>query len=665
MKHATRAKLVWGTSLIALTFCACTGTDTETLSDTVSDKSSATTIDAKPKVADPISETLAGTAPALNTERTPGYSATRNAYFGDTHIHTKNSFDAYIFNVRSTPDDVYRFAKGETIRHPSGYNIKLGSQPLDFVAATDHGAYMGVLPAMDTKGHPLNDLEMSKAMFSTDPAAIVAAFGKIGGSVRSGVPFPEIYDRDLIDRTWQSAIDAADRHYEPGKLTTFSAYEYTAVSERDSSGQTFAGGNLHRNVFFKDKAPNRLFSTLDSINPEDLWTWMDNQRAQGLDSISVPHNSNVSDGDMFKMTDYKGKALTAVLNAKRLRNEPIVEMSQVKGTSETHPALSPNDEYADFEIYEKLLSSNVTSKITGSYIREALANGFELERQTGTNPYKFGLIAASDSHVAGGAFDEDEYWSKVGIVDGTAEARGSVPPKGAKSWDGIERDENAENWFTRWGASGLAGVWAEENTRESIFSGMRRKETFATSGPRIQVRFFGSYDFDESLLSAGDMITQAYARGVPMGGDLVASDRAPSFLVWAMRDPRNAPLDRVQIVKVWHDGTDAKERVYDTVCSDGRKPDPKTRRCTDNGASVDLSDCSLSKHSGAPELSTVWQDPDFDKTQSAAYYVRVLENPTCRWSTWDALKAGAERHPDLQPTLKERAWTSPIWYSAE
>lgn len=649
-----------GISLIALGLTACSQAE-RTIDKSPVDKSIAETPQDTVKT-DPVE--MAGSAPADNTERTADYNPTRNAYFGETHVHTKNSFDAYIFNVRTTPDDVYRFAKGETVQHPSGYAIKLGGHPLDFAATTDHGAYMGILPAMDTKGHPLNDLEMSKDMFSQDPDTIVKAFSTIGGSVRSGKPFAEIYDREIIDRTWQSAINAADRHYEPGKLTTFSGYEYTAVSERETSGVSFAGGNLHRNVLFEDEAPKRLFSTLDSINPEDLWTWMDEQREAGRDSISIPHNSNVSDGDMFKMTSYAGDTLTPEQSAQRLRNEPLVEISQVKGTSETHPSLSPNDEYANFEIYEKLLSSYVTSKVTGSYIREALANGFELERQTGTNPYKFGVISASDSHVAGGAFDENDYWSKVGVIDGTAALRGSVPPNGEKAWDGVQRNKNAEEWFSQWGASGLAGVWAEENTRESIFAAMRRKETFATSGPRIQVRFFGGYDFDDSLLNAGDMVTQAYATGVPMGGTLQTSDSAPKFLAWAMRDPRNAPLDRMQIVKVWHDGA-PQERIYDIACSDGRTPDPKTRRCADNGARVDLSDCSVSTNSGDPELRTLWQDPDFDAAQSAAYYVRVLENPTCRWSTWDALKSEAERNPDLQATLKERAWTSPIWYDGQ
>jgi len=267
--------------------------------------------------------------------------------------------------------------------------------------------------------------------------------------------------------------------------------------------------------------------------------------------------------------------------------------------------------------------------------------------------------------VAGGAFDEKDYWSKVGILDGTAEGRGSVPPGGAKSWEGVKRDQNAENWFSKWGASGLAAVWAKENTREAIYEAMERKETYATSGPRMKVRMFGGYNYEAGLLDDADMITKAYEGGVPMGGDLNASKTAPSFLVWAMRDPRNAPLQRLQMVKVWHDGTSAQERLYDIACSDSGTVDPNTHRCPDNGASVNLEDCSISTDKGAPELKTLWQDPDFNSDISASYYVRVLENPTCRWSTWDALKAGVERHPDLQPTLQERAYTSPIWYNPD
>ncbi len=586
----------------------------------------------------------------------------KNAYFGDIHIHTKNSFDAYIFNVRTTPDDVYRFAKGETIRHPSGFDMMVAGEPLDFVAATDHGEYMGILPAMDTQGHPLNSLDMAKDMFSSDPAVIAKAFSKIGSSIRNGTPYPEAYDRSVIDAAWQGAVAAADKHYAPGKLTTFAAYEYTATSTQGRTDNSFVGGNLHRNVIFRGRAPERLFSTLDSVNPEDLWDWMDQQRADGREVMAIPHNSNVSDGAMFAMTTFDGSAMDRAYAAQRISNEPLVEITQVKGTSETHPALSPNDEWANFEIYEYLLSSQVKSKIHGSFVREALANGFALEKQTGVNPYKFGVIASSDTHVAGGGFDEKDYWSKAGIIDGTPEARGSVPPGGAKSWEGVKRNENAEYWFSRWGASGLAGVWAEENTRDSIYDSMRSKETFATTGPRIQVRMFGGYNFDASLADDTDMIAKAYQTGVPMGGELPASTKAPEFLVTALRDPRSAPLQRLQMVKAWHDGKGAREAVYDIACSDGGLPDERTRRCPDNGASVNLADCSISTDSGAPALKTLWQDPDFNPDMPAAYYVRVLENPTCRWSTWEANRAGVERHPDLQPTLQERAFTSAIWY---
>ena len=612
----------------------------------------------------PKTETATPAAPevetATETSTKIASNPNKNAYFGDLHIHTKNSFDAYIFNVRSTPDDVYRFASGETIRHPGGFDITIWGEPLDFVAATDHGAYMGVLPQMDNPDSPLSKVELAKGMFGTDPELITEAFGTIGGSVRSGEPFEEIYDRDLIDSTWQSAIDAANRHYKPGKLTTFAGYEYTSVTVQESE-DGFGGGNLHRNVIFEDAAPGRLFATLDSTNPEDLWDWMDEQRAEGMDVIAIPHNSNVSDGEMFDLESYDGNPLDKAYGEQRMLNEPIVEMTQVKGTSETHPALSPNDEWADFEVYEALLSSFTISKINGSYIREALANGFKIEQDTGANPYKFGLIGSSDTHVAGGAFDEKDYWSKVGILDATAEARGSIPPGGAKTWEGIERDPNAENWFTKWGASGLAVVWAEENTRESIFGAMRRKETYATSGPRIRVRLFAGADYADDILSDSDLVGKAYAGGIPMGGTMSATEQSPEFIVWAARDPLSAPLQRVQIIKAWHDGEAAQEMVYDVACSDGGIVDPATHRCPDNGASVDLTDCSISTDSGAPELKALWTDPDYDASVSASYYVRVLENPTCRWTTWDALKAGVERHPDAKPTLQERAWSSAVW----
>jgi len=604
-------------------------------------------------------------ATVVSETRTADYNETKNAYFGDLHVHTKNSFDAFIFNIRATPDDAYRWAAGGSVKHPLGYDIKMGGPPLDFFGVTDHAAYMGILPAMYDKNNPLSEHPLAAGMFGTDPETITNAFQTVGASVRSGEPLEGVYDQELIKSVWGSAQAAADRHYKPGTLTTFSGYEYTAVTTDDAS-EGFGGGNLHRNVIFKDKAPADLFGTLHSVNPEDLWDWMDGKRADGMDVISIPHNSNVSNGEMFKLRTYDGSsALDADYAAQRMRNEPVIEITQVKGTSDTHPMLSPNDEWADHEIYELLLGSDTVSKISGGFVREALANGIGLQNSDGFNPFKFGIMASSDSHLAAASFDEKKHVSKVGVIDGTPEMRGSVPSGGAKTWQGVERDENAENWFSKWSASGLAGVWAEENTREAIFSALRRKESFGTTGPRIRPRLFAGYGYGADLLTDSDLTAKAYEGGVPMGSNLKGSGEVPTFLAWAMRDPRSAPLQRLQIIKVWHEGGQAQETVYDAACSDGSEPDANTHRCADNGASVDLTDCSLSINSGAPELRAMWQDPDFNPDQRTAYYVRVLENPTCRWSTWEAMQAGVERHPDLPATIQERAWTSPIWYEPQ
>jgi Protein of unknown function (DUF3604) len=608
---------------------------------------------------DSVTEDAAVEAAPEDVSATTEYAVTRNAYFGDLHIHTRNSFDAYIFNVRRTADDAYRFAKGETVQHPSGFDMNIAGGPLDFYAVTDHAEYLGILPAMNTPGTELSELPRSKDMFSTDPAKITAAFQGVGASVRSGEKIDEMFDQPLINSVWLENIDAAERHNEPGVFTTFAAYEFTSVTTNRDDG-TFGGGNLHRNVFFKDAAPARAFSTLDSTNPEDLWDWMDAQRAEGYEAIAVPHNPNVSDGQMFKLETYDGAPLSSEYADQRMRNEPLVEVTQVKGTSETHPDLSPNDEWADFEIYTRLLGSYDVSATNGSYVREAYGLGLKLEEDEGFNPFKFGMVAASDSHVVGGAYAEDDYWSKVGIVDGLPVNRGSVPVDREKSWEEqpvTQQTQNATEWFSRWSASGLTGVWAEENTREAIFDAFRRKETFATTGPRMKVRFFASFDFKDDLASDPDLAGKAYAQGVTMGSDLIGDGRAPSFLVWGLQDPNAAPLQRAQVVKV----TSSDEQVFDVACHSG-SPDPETHRCPDNGAGVDLTTCAPTGQ-GAAELKTVWSDPGFNPEERASYYVRVLENPTCRWSTWEALAAGTPPRPDVPQTLQERAYTSPIWYT--
>ena len=411
-------------------------------------------------------------------------------------------------------------------------------------------------------------------------------------------------------------------------------------------------------IFRGSEVPEQPYSRFDSINPEGLWAWMDEQRALGRESLAIPHNSNGSNGWMFPMNNWAGEPIDAEYAQTRMRNEPLVENTQVKGTSDTHPMLSPNDEWADFEIMPLRIATDVQSQPNGSYVREAYLNGLLIESKVGANPYKFGVIGASDTHNAAGSFEEDNYWSKTGVLDFEPYRRGSVPTPTSTP----ESPEYLDPASKYWGASGLAGVWAESNTREAIFDAMRRKETFSTSGSHIKLRFFAGYDFDQSLLNAQDNIAQAYANGVPMGSDLtVQGERKPSFYVWASRDPDTQPLQRLQMVKGWVEDGKTQERVMDIACSDGQTVDAQTARCGDNGARVNVADCTVTPNKGDSELSAVWQDPDYDPAQKAFYYVRVLENPTCRWSTYDAIAAGVAPRPDMQSTIQDRAWSSPIW----
>jgi hypothetical protein len=582
--------------------------------------------------------------------RAGGINPLRNAYFGDLHVHTSYSYDAFIFGTRSTPDDAYRYAKGEAIDHPLGFKLQLASGPLDFQAVTDHAKFLGSLRAMtdstqEISKHPMAEMFTGAATLEER----LTAFRSV--RTEDGRPVPGLHDQDVARSAWREIIDAANRHNEPGAFTTFIGYEYT--SSPDSQ-------NLHRNVIFRsDEGPELPFGRIDSPNPEDLWAWMDQQRARGFEALAIPHNSNGSNGQMFRLETFDGDPLDAGYAETRMRNEPIVEVSQVKGTSEVHPLLSPNDEWADFEIYPYTIGVELPSQPPGSYVREAYLNGLVMEERGGFNPFRFGLIGSTDTHNGAGTPEEFNYHSKAGFGDGSPERRGSVPP----GTTGELIDWSPPMSFYLWGASGLAGVWAEQNTREAIFDAMRRKETFATSGPRIRIRFFAGYDFDDGLLSDADMIATAYDDGVPMGADLVADgDRAPRFLVWATRDPNSAPLQRLQIIKGWVEGGEAKEKIFDVACADGLAPDPMIDRCPDNGAEVDLMDCSLSADVGAAELQTLWTDPEFDAGQRAFYYVRVLENPTCRWSAWDALRSGVEPREDIPATIQDRAWSSPIWF---
>jgi hypothetical protein len=573
----------------------------------------------------------------------------RRAFFGDLHVHTRLSFDAYLCGTLATPDDAYRYARGEALEHPSGFRIQL-DRPLDFYAVTDHAEHLGMLEAMEDPRQPVSQLPEAKRY--TQARTLRERFA----AFQSRAYVAEHLDLDVVRSAWRRTIAAAERHYRPGEFTTFVGYEYT-------SGP---GGNLHRNVIFRGAAaPDVPFSALDSLNPEDLWDWLDDLRKRGIEALAIPHNSNGSNGLMFALVDFAGEPLDADWAEQRMRNEPLVEITQTKGTSEAHPFLSPNDEWADFEIYPYRIGSWEKSVPRGSYVREAYLNGLVLEEERGFNPYRFGVVGASDTHVGGGSFDESSFFSKVGVIDGTPQRRGSVPidPAGEGPQQVSLEAAWTEGYFRLWGASGLTGVWAQENTREAIYDALRRKETFATSGPRIRVRFFAGYDLPDDLTSRADMVDAAYASGVPMGGDVAGRQKGqPRFLVWAMKDAEGAPLQRLQVVKGWLEDGRPQERVYDVACSDGLVVEASSHRCPDNGAKVKLEDCSITAGVGAAELVALWQDPDFDPEGRAFYYLRVLENPTCRWSTWDAVRAGTPRRPDLAATLQERAWSSPIWF---
>lgn len=582
--------------------------------------------------------------PASNVASNPD----RNAYFGDLHVHTELSFDAYLFGTRRTPNDAYEFAKGSAIEHASGFSMQM-KKPLDFLGVTDHGFYMGMMRELADPESSFKDHELAPAVRAA--AGSRGAFNSVLDFLRSGDP-RSLNDVNVTRAAWQEVVQAAEKHNTPGEFTAFIAYEYT------SSGAEFQ--NLHRNVIFRgSEAPLQPFTRLDSLNPEDLWDWMDTQRANGIESLAIPHNSNGSDGWMFPLNNWAGDPIDAGYAEQRMRNEPLVENTQVKGTSDTHPLLSPNDEWADFEIMPIRVASTLPSKPQGSYVREAYLNGLRMEQESGVNPYKFGVIGSSDTHNAAGSFEEDNYWSKTGVLDIEPKLRGSVPLDKPAA-DGSLYANGASQY---WGGSGLAGVWAESNTRDAIYAAFRRKETFSTSGPHIKLRFFAGFELAPELVGNDDYIAQLYRVAVPMGSDLLAQGtKVPSFFLWAARDVDSGALQRIQVIKGWVADGKTHEQIYDVACSDDGVVDPKTHRCPDNGAKVDLSDCSVTPNSGAAELRTVWQDPDFAPGQRAIYYARVLENPICRWSTWDAIRAGVEPRPDMHATIQDRAWSSPIWY---
>ncbi|MEK7265000.1 MAG: DUF3604 domain-containing protein [Pseudomonadota bacterium] len=616
--------------------------------------------------------------------------------WGDTHLHTNLSVDAYFLQNHSADASTsYRFAMGEPVvnaYHRARVQLKT---PLDFLAVSDHAELLGVpYDLLSLKDPRLANTRLGRKLtelFNTGHAE--DAFGLFLLAITSaGIPddqrppkvglltalrwrfedlvsapdprvraerwlwsdpsiIAEMFNADIFRAGWTTNMDAAEKYYRPGKFTTLVGWEYSPTPN---------GANLHR-IVLSPMTPATAktflpFSSNDSGNPEDLWKWLaETKEKTGADFVSIPHNSNISKGRMFAAVDYDGRPITAEYARLRAAWEPIAEVTQIKGTSETHSALSPNDEFADFEFFKTVIEARVgadhTPTVTpADYVRGALKTGLEIEKQIGVNPYKLGMIGSTDSHSGLSTAEEDNFQGKF--------AFDSIPEMKDYSVGGV-----ISGWDMS--ASGLAAVWARENTREEIFAAMKRREVYGTTGPRISVRFFGGFGFTPEDLSSPDLAAVGYAKGVPMGGDISGSGSAaaPNFLIQAVKDPVDANLDRVQIVKGWL-GPDGKalEKVYDVAWSAGRSegPDGKLPAV---GNTVDVETAGYTNAIGAAELTSVWSDPDFDPAQNAFYYVRVLQIPTPRNSLYDSVamqKAPPEGYP---VTIQERAYTSPIWYS--
>jgi hypothetical protein len=584
--------------------------------------------------------------------------------FGDTHLHTGFSMDAGAFGCRLTPRDAYRFARGEQVMASSGQPAKL-SRPLDFLVVADHSDNMGMF----------SDLLAGKPELLADPTGrrwydmIQSGQGQTAALELIGLfsqgKFPKALEYAPGTRgyrgAWQETIEAAEAYNDPGHFTAFIGYEWTSLDK---------GNNFHRNVIFRDNAdrasqvePMTCVPPLGSTNPIDLWKWMEAyEKKTGGNVLALAHNGNLSNGEMFPVVEAFGKAIDPEYCQQRAKWEVLYETTQMKGDGESHPFLSPSDEFADYETWDfGNLDGSVKKKkemLEFEYTRSALKNGLKLEAKFGTNPYKFGIVGSTDAHTGLSSMEEDNFFGKTTAGEPSPHRLGAVfmdnPKSGVKIMD----------WQVT--SSGYAVVWAEENTRHSIYDAMARKETYATTGSRLVVRFFGGWDFEKADASSREPAVIGYRKGVPMGGDLNAADAAsksPSFLVAAMKDPLSGNLDRIQIIKGWLDAKgETQEKVYDVVWSGDRKPDAKGK-LPSVGNTVDVENATWTNTIGASELITVWKDPDFDAKQRAFYYARVIEIPTPRWTAYDAKKFGVKPLPGTLMTTTERAYTSPIWFN--
>ncbi len=583
--------------------------------------------------------------------------------WGDTHLHTANSPDAFGFGNRLGPEEALRFAQGEEVTSTMGVKAKL-ARPLDFLVIADHSDGLGFVQKLADAPRfllPNDTLKRWHDMFNAGPEQSAKAMNEMidsaGSQAAKGLADPGKMEEDTRDM-WTDHVALIDDYNQPGKFTAFIGYEYTAMP---------GGNNLHRVVMFRDGGDRAgkvvPFLSQTSDKPEDLWSYMEAyERDTGGKVLAIPHNSNVSNGLMFQLTGPGGSPMSAAEARRRAAREPVVEITQIKGDSEAHPFLSPSDEFAGFGVAGwDVANLNAKQATTpdmhaGNYVREALKRGLLIEQRTGVNPYRFGLIGSTDSHTGLATGDEDNFFGKHTGNEPRPEARDRVTPA-------MELGTNLGRFNWQYLAGGYAAVWARANTRAEIFDAMMRREVYSTTGPRMVVRVFGGWDFRPEDLNA-DWVKAGYARGVPMGG--ILPDRkagAPVFILSALKDPQGANLDRVQVVKGWVDAAgNAHEKVFDVAWSSPETRKPRGGKVPAVGNTVDLSKPAYANTIGAPSLATVWRDPEFNPTQRAFYYVRVIEIPTPRWVAYDAVRYGLKLPPDVEQIAQERAYSSPIWY---
>jgi hypothetical protein len=593
-----------------------------------------------------------------------------NVYFGDTHVHTAISADAGGGGTKLLPRDAYRFARGEQVTSNTGQPVKL-SRPFDFYMITDHSDGMGAITdiiggAANIMADPLGK-EFNRDFNEGGETALRAAQKLVATFAQGKLPEALNYQpgNPAYKRVWDDIVSAAEEYNDPGTFTTFIAYEWTSL---------VSGNNLHRNVIFRDGAeragqivPYTTTAPIGSPDPQDLWKWLQNyEDTVGGEVLAIPHNGNLSNGMMFALqNDFAdGAPYDAAYVEARQKWERLYEANQIKGDGEAHPLLSPEDEFANFETWDygnlDASEKKTPEMLPGEYARSGLQRGLMLEEKLGTNPFKFGIVGASDTHTGLSTPDNDNFYGKFTAYEPSPERATHVSKKFADGTVAL----NASQYIT----SGLTAVWAKENTRGSIFDSMERREVYSTTGPRIRVRFFGGWQFKDADANRRDLALVGYAKGVPMGSDLRSAPdgkSAPSFLVYALRDPIGANLDRVQVIKGWI-GTDGKprEKVYDVAWSDDRVPSADGK-LPSVGDTVDLSIPSWTNTIGASELGTVWTDPDFDPNLKTFYYARVIEIPTPRWTAYDRVKFELDLPTNIPLKTQERAYTSPIWYTPQ